>query len=59
MLSNLAKVINRINKAHPEDTPVIRKLLFVITSTADCKFRSSSCTVSAKHLKKKFTFKIL
>lgn len=38
-----------MNKAHPEDTPVTRKLLFVIISTADCKLKSSSCTVSAKH----------
>lgn len=47
ILSSLANVINRINNAHPEDTPVIRKLLLVITSTADCRFKSSSWTVSA------------
>lgn len=53
-MSSLANVMNRINNAHPEETPVIRKLLLVITSTADWRFKSSSWTVSAIIIKKKF-----
>lgn len=47
VVSNLARVMNLLNNSQPDTTAVTGYSVLRITSMADCKFESSSCTVSA------------